>query len=264
MTFLLDSYRVYRPAPASGAPRPPPSPPPRVWGAAGLRPGEALGYRVVPRERARGQGEGHEMAEVKFGELRSVVEAVRQIVLDWDGFVSNVEALAREHDEYRQTADRLAWELGELRAAHERLGQDHDEVRGALGTPGESRGADAGARAARSAARRGAEGARGAPVEPPLPHTGARAARARARRHAPASRVGDARAAPRGRGARGDPPSVPRLRLIRLRGPASLRAPRRPPARRRRGPPATRCESGRAPGGCRRSSRSPRAAWSRG
>ena len=57
------------------------------------------------------------MAEVKFGELRSVVEAVRQIVLDWDGFVSNVEALAREHDEYRQTADRLAWEIGELRAA---------------------------------------------------------------------------------------------------------------------------------------------------
>src|SRR5262245_60088490 len=73
------------------------------------------------------------MAEVKFGELRSVVEAVRQIVLDWDGFVSNVEALAREHDEYRQTADRLAWELGELRAAHERLGQDHDEARGVLG-----------------------------------------------------------------------------------------------------------------------------------
>ena len=41
------------------------------------------------------------MAEVKVGELRSVVEAVRQIVLDWDGFVSNVEALAREHEEYR-------------------------------------------------------------------------------------------------------------------------------------------------------------------
>src|SRR5580765_710168 len=69
------------------------------------------------------------MAEVKFGELRSVVEAVRQIVLDWDGFVSNVEALAREHDECRQTADRLAWELGELRAAHERLGQEHEETR---------------------------------------------------------------------------------------------------------------------------------------
>lgn len=72
------------------------------------------------------------MAEVKFGELRSVVEAVRQIVLDWDGFVSNVEALAREHDEYRQAADRHAWELGELRAAHERLADEREEARGML------------------------------------------------------------------------------------------------------------------------------------
>ena len=68
------------------------------------------------------------MAEVKFGELRSVVEAVRQIVLDWDGFVSNVEALAREHEEYRQTADRLAWSSG-ARAAHERLTDERDEGR---------------------------------------------------------------------------------------------------------------------------------------
>jgi hypothetical protein len=52
------------------------------------------------------------MAEVKFGELRSVVEAVRQIVLDWDGFVSNVEAMAREHDEYRQTPIAWAWDFG--------------------------------------------------------------------------------------------------------------------------------------------------------
>ena len=74
------------------------------------------------------------MGEVKFGELRSVVEAVRQIVLDWDGFVSNVEALAKEHDEYRHTADRLAWELGELRAVHERLGHEHDEARSGLAT----------------------------------------------------------------------------------------------------------------------------------
>ena len=72
------------------------------------------------------------MAEVKFGELRSVVEAVRQIVLDWDGFVSNVEALAREHDEYRQAADSHAWELGELRAAHERLADEREETRSAL------------------------------------------------------------------------------------------------------------------------------------
>ena len=78
------------------------------------------------------------MGEVKFGELRSVVEAVRQIVLDWDGFVSNVEALAREHDDYRQSADRLAWELGELRAAHERLAHEHDDARDdAGGAPGE-------------------------------------------------------------------------------------------------------------------------------
>src|SRR5262249_351046 len=92
------------------------------------------------------------MAEVKFGELRSVVEAVRQIVLDWDGFVSNVEALAREHDEYRQAADRLAWELGELRAAHERLGHDHAETRAARPS-GRARG---GGRESREAAAGGA------------------------------------------------------------------------------------------------------------
>ena len=55
------------------------------------------------------------MAEVKFGELRSVVEAVRQIVLDWDGFVSNVEAMAREHDEYRQKVIKR-----QIRLMHER------------------------------------------------------------------------------------------------------------------------------------------------
>ncbi len=64
------------------------------------------------------------MAEMKFGELRSVVEAVRQIVVDWDGFVANVEALAREHDEHKQVAERLAWELSELRATHERTSRE--------------------------------------------------------------------------------------------------------------------------------------------
>ena len=89
------------------------------------------------------------MGEVKFGELRSVVEAVRQIVLDWDGFVSNVEALAREHDDYRQSADRLAWELGELRAAHERLAHEHDDARTTLAVaPGEPGRLDARARKA--------------------------------------------------------------------------------------------------------------------
>ena len=93
------------------------------------------------------------MGEVKFGELRSVVEAVRQIVLDWDGFVSNVEALAREHDEYRQSADRLAWELGELRAAHERpRSRARRSARGAGIAPGEPGRLDARARAAWSGA----------------------------------------------------------------------------------------------------------------
>ena len=68
------------------------------------------------------------MAEVKFGELRSVVEAVRQVVQDWDGFVANVEALAREHDASRQTADRLGSELETLRLVHERLAIDPPPV----------------------------------------------------------------------------------------------------------------------------------------
>src|SRR5262245_20681216 len=100
-------------------------------GPPGLRPDTTVGYRVLPHSADPG-GRRSGMAEVKFGELRSVVEAVRQIVLDWDGFVSNVEALAREHDEYRQTADRLAWELAELRAAHERLTHEHEQTRTAL------------------------------------------------------------------------------------------------------------------------------------
>ena len=60
----------------------------------------------------------------------------------WTGTASspNVEALAREHDEYRQSADRLAWELGELRAAHERLGHEHEEDAGGAGiASGQSR-----------------------------------------------------------------------------------------------------------------------------
>jgi chromosome segregation ATPase len=73
------------------------------------------------------------MPEVKFGELRSVVEAVRQIVLDWDGFVANVEALGREHDEQREQAERLALELGDLREAHDQLGQERRHVEETLG-----------------------------------------------------------------------------------------------------------------------------------
>lgn len=61
------------------------------------------------------------MVEVRVGPLRDVVDVVRQIVTDWDAFVSSVEALSRDHERLRQRCETLERQYRELGEAHERL-----------------------------------------------------------------------------------------------------------------------------------------------
>lgn len=106
-------------------------------------------------------GGGGDIMEVNAGDLRTVVDAARQVVADWDRFVASIETLTRENEErraslerleathrelrqenesLREARDRLSQELqaasqalAELRAAHESLVREHDSATRALG-----------------------------------------------------------------------------------------------------------------------------------
>ena len=182
------------------------------------------------------------MAEVKVGELRSVV--VDQIVLDWDGFVSNVEPWP-EHGA-PSAGGRLAWSSG-AHAAHERLTDERDE--GALAPRhARARDRDPRGRPARTGARGRATDPGVAPVEPRGADPGTRSADQGARRDAPPSRVGDARRHRAGEGSRPFFAASARPPESRLGGrraqssspSAGLAEP---------GPPATRSGFDRAPAG---------------
>ncbi|MGH7318006.1 MAG: hypothetical protein ACRELA_00030 [Candidatus Rokuibacteriota bacterium] len=72
------------------------------------------------------------MAELKVGDLRSVVDAVRRVVSEWDAFVGGVEGLARENEDRQAALARLEREHGELRETHERLRRELEAATRAL------------------------------------------------------------------------------------------------------------------------------------
>jgi hypothetical protein len=121
---------------------------------------EPVSEAPVPAlETGQGAGGGDSM-EVNAGDLRTVVDAARRMVADWDRFVESVETLTREDEErraalarleasqrdlrqenetLRDARDRLSREfetasqrLAELRLAHESLVREHDAATTAL------------------------------------------------------------------------------------------------------------------------------------
>ncbi len=64
------------------------------------------------------------MEEIRVGPLREIIDVVRSIVTDWDGFIRQVDQLTREHDDTAQA-------LSELRSAHDALQREHADTLGA-------------------------------------------------------------------------------------------------------------------------------------
>jgi chromosome segregation ATPase len=64
----------------------------------------------------------------RLGELRGVVDTVRQIVTGWDALVTDVETLSREHSAKREGLVRLETQHAELREAFDRLRAERDAV----------------------------------------------------------------------------------------------------------------------------------------
>jgi chromosome segregation ATPase len=64
----------------------------------------------------------------RLGELRGVVDTVRQIVTGWDALVTDVETLSREHSAKREGLVRLEQQHVELREAFDRLRVEREAV----------------------------------------------------------------------------------------------------------------------------------------
>jgi chromosome segregation ATPase len=64
--------------------------------------------------------------ELRLGDLRGVIDAVRKVVTDWDTFAGDVETLTREHAAGRAGFERLEQEQRELRSSLERLRAEKD------------------------------------------------------------------------------------------------------------------------------------------
>jgi chromosome segregation ATPase len=64
----------------------------------------------------------------RLGELRGVVDTVRQIVTGWDALVTDVETLSREHTAKHDGLVRLEKQHAELREAFDRLRGERDTV----------------------------------------------------------------------------------------------------------------------------------------
>jgi hypothetical protein len=80
-------------------------------------------------EAGRGAGAGGgDIMEVNAGDLRTVVDAARRMVADWDRFVASVEALTKEDEERRAALARLEASQRELRQENESLRDARDHL----------------------------------------------------------------------------------------------------------------------------------------
>jgi HD-GYP domain-containing protein (c-di-GMP phosphodiesterase class II) len=64
----------------------------------------------------------------KLRDLRTLVEALRGVVLDWDSIVASVETLTRDNEQLRSGADGQGREHRALREAYERLRREREET----------------------------------------------------------------------------------------------------------------------------------------
>ena len=72
------------------------------------------------------------MAEMTRGDLRSAVDAVRQIVTEWDALMGSIEDLTRNHEQLRAHCETVERDYRELREVHDRLRRAHEERARAL------------------------------------------------------------------------------------------------------------------------------------
>jgi hypothetical protein len=96
-------------------------------------PGEPLEDEPVPEALAPALETGHgagggDIMEVNAGDLRTVVDAARRMVADWDRFVASVEVLTREDEERRAALARLEASQRELRQENESLRDARDHL----------------------------------------------------------------------------------------------------------------------------------------
>ncbi len=67
------------------------------------------------------------MIDVNADRIASVVEVIRSLVTDWDGFIRQIESLTREHEQLRGRSEWQEQQLRELAESLERARREAEE-----------------------------------------------------------------------------------------------------------------------------------------